>query len=230
LIQVPARPRPFPIEGLDPAELAVVLVDMQRDFLDDDGYLASLGFSLDGVRAAVEPSRRLLAAARAAGITAIYTRQGYRPDLHEVPRHRRTRIASGDSRVGAEGPLGRFLLRGEPGFEIISELAPEPGDVVIDKSGCGAFWGTELAASLTGRRISALVFAGVTTDICVHSSLREANDRGFECLLAEDACGSGDPAMHAAAVEMVTIENGVLGVVADVDAIVAAFAAAGPDH
>lgn len=202
------------------------MVDMQRDFLDPGGYLASLGYSLDGVRAAIEPSRRLLTAARAAGVTVIYTRQGYWPDLRELSPYRLARVASGESPAGTEGPLGRFLIRGEPGFQIVPELAPEEGDVVIDKSGCGAFWNTELGAVLAARRIEALVFGGATTDICVHCTLREANDRGFECLLAEDACGSGDPAMHAAAVEMVLIENGVLGAVASVEQTAAAFAAA----
>ncbi len=221
--QIAADPRPFPHNGLTRGELALVLIDMQRDFLEPDGYLAAMGYDLGGVRAAIKPARRLLDAARGAGLSIIHTRQGYRPDLAEVPAHKLARIEAGLSAIGKPGPLGRFLIRGEPGFQIIPELTPAAGEFLIDKTANSAFWGTDLAAILAARGIRALILGGVTTDVCVHCTLREANDRGFECLLAREACGSGDPAAHRAALHMVTVEDGVFGVLADVDAIVTAL-------
>ena len=221
--QIAAEPRAFPHDGLKAGEVALILIDMQRDFLESQGYLAGMGYDLGGVRAAIGPAQRLLAAARSAGLCIIHTRQGYRPDLAEVPEHKLARIRAGQSAIGRHGPLGRFLIRGEPGFQIISELAPAPGEFVVDKTANSAFWGTDLAAILAARGIRALIVAGVTTDVCVHCTLREANDRGFECLLARDACGSGDAGAHRAALHMVTVEDGVFGVLADVDAITAAL-------
>jgi nicotinamidase-related amidase len=223
MIQIAANPRAFPHAGLGAARMALVMIDMQRDFLDPRGYLAAMGYDLAGVRAAIAPARRLLAAARGAGLAILHTRQGYRADLAELPAHKRARIAAGTSSIGRPGPLGRFLIRGEPGFDIIPELAPAPGEFVIDKTANSAFWGTDLAAILAAHRIDSLVFAGVTTDVCVHCTLREANDRGFECLLASDACGSGDAEAHRAALHMVTVEDGVFGALAPVSAIVAAL-------
>jgi nicotinamidase-related amidase len=224
MIQVGANPRPFPFGGLARERTAVVMIDMQRDFLDPEGYLAASGYSLDGVRAAIQPARRLLAAARRAGVMVIHTRNGYRQDLAELSPARRARVHAGDSMIGRKGPLGRFLIRGEPGFQIVPELAPAEGEPVIDKSGNSAFWGTDLASILAANRVEALIFGGATTDVCVHCTLREANDRGFECLLAKDACGSGDQYAHEAAVHMITVENGVFGCVAEVAAVEAAFA------
>jgi nicotinamidase-related amidase len=223
MIQIAAHPRAFPHNGLTQGEVALILIDMQRDFLEPEGYLAAMGYDLAGVRGAIGPARRLLAAARAAGLCILHTRQGYRPDLAEVPAHKRARMQAGLSSVGKAGPLGRFLIRGEPGFQIIADVAPAPGEFVIDKTANSAFWGTDLAAILAARGIGALVLAGVTTDVCVHCTLREANDRGFECLLARDACGSGDTEAHRAALHMVTVEDGVFGALADVSAIVAAL-------
>jgi nicotinamidase-related amidase len=223
MIEIAAHPRSFPHNGLSRGEAALILIDMQRDFLEPAGYLATMGYDLGGVRAAIEPARRLLAAARGAGLCILHTRQGYRPDLAEVPAHKLARIQAGQSAIGRPGPLGRFLIRGEPGFQIIPELAPAPGEFVIDKTANSAFWGTDLAAILAAQSIRALILAGVTTDVCVHCTLREANDRGFECLVARDACGSGDADAHRAALHMVTVEDGVFGALADVDAIVAAL-------
>lgn len=223
MIQIAATPRPFPHAGLAAARVALIVIDMQRDFLEPNGYLAAMGYDLAGVRSAVAPTRQLLDAARAVGLTIIHTRQGYRPDLAEVPPHKRARIAAGTSAIGKPGPLGRFLIRDEPGFEIIPELAPQAGEFVIDKTANSAFWGTDLAAILSAQGIDSLILAGVTTDVCVHCTLREANDRGFECLLASDACGSGDPAAHRAALHMVTVEDGVFGALAEVGAIIAAL-------
>jgi biuret amidohydrolase len=221
--QIAAHPTAFPHNGLTKGEVALILIDMQRDFLEPDGYLAAMGYDLAGVRAAIQPARRLLVAARAAGLCILHTRQGYRPDLAEVPAHKLARIQAGKSAVGKPGPLGRFLIRGEPGFQIIADLAPAPGEFVIDKTANSAFWGTDLAAILAARGIRALILAGVTTDVCVHCTLREANDRGLECLLARDACGSGDAEAHRGALHMMTVEDGVFGMLADVDAIIAAL-------
>jgi biuret amidohydrolase len=223
-VRIAATPHPFPDEGLESGTCALLMIDMQRDFLDPAGYLAAAGYDLDGVQAAVAPARRLLAAARAAGIPVIHTRQGYRPDLRELPPHKRARVAAGRSPIGSPGPLGRFLIRGEPGHELVPDVAALAGEVVVDKSGCGAFWGTDLAAILAAAGIRSLILAGVTTDVCVHSTLREARDRGYECLVARDACGSGDPYAHEAALHMVTVEDGVFGVLAGVDDVCAALA------
>jgi nicotinamidase-related amidase len=223
VIQVDADPRPFPHDGLSRAGVALLLIDMQRDFLEAGGYLASMGYDVGLVRAAIAPTRRLLDAARDAGLTVIHTRQGFRPDLDELPPHRLARVRDGVSAIGKPGPLGRFLIRGEPGFEIVPELEPAAGEPVVDKSGNGAFWGTDLASILAERDVRALILAGVTTDVCVHCTLREANDRGFECLLVSDACASGDVEAHRAALHMTTVEDGVFGVVAETDAVVAAL-------
>jgi nicotinamidase-related amidase len=224
VIQVDADPRPFPHDGLSPERVGLLLIDMQRDFLEPGGYLASMGYDVELVRGAIGPARLLLAAARSAGLTVVHTRQGFRPDLGELPPHRLARVRAGTSAIGKSGPLGRFLIRGEAGFQIVPELEPRGGEAVVDKSGNGAFWGTDLASLLAARGIRALILAGVTTDVCVHCTLREANDRGFECLLAADACASGDAEAHRAALHMTTVEDGVFGVVADTDAIVAALA------
>jgi nicotinamidase-related amidase len=200
-----------------------MIIDMQMEFLTPGGYLEAMGYDLGGVRSAIGPAQQMLRSARDAGLTVIHTRQGFRPDLGELPAHRRASLSEGASPIGRAGPLGRFLIRGEPGFEIIPELAPVPGEFVVDKSGCGAFWGTDLGSILQARGIRGLILAGVTTDVCVHSTLREAVDRGFECLVAADACGSGDMMLHRAALAMVTVEDGLLGVIADVDAITVAL-------
>jgi nicotinamidase-related amidase len=224
VIQIDADPRPFPHGGLTRADVALLLIDMQRDFLEPNGYLASMGYDVDVVRSAIEPARRLLGAAREAGLTVIHTRQGFRPDLGELPPHRLARVRAGTSTIGKAGPLGRFLIRGEPGFQIVRELEPVAGEPLVDKSGNGAFWGTDLASILSARGVRALILAGVTTDVCVHSTLREAIDRGYECLLVNDACASGDADTHRAALHMTTVEDGVFGVLADTASVTSALA------
>ena len=149
MIQIAAKPRAFPHAGLAAARTALILIDMQRDFLEPRGYLAAMGYDLAGVRAAIEPARRLLDAARDAGLTIIHTRQGYRPDLAEMPAHKRARVEAGQSAIGKPGPLGRFLIRGEPGFRSSPSWRPAPGEFVVDKTANSAFWGTDLAAILS---------------------------------------------------------------------------------
>lgn len=220
-IQVAADPYPFPLAGgLAARDSAVVVIDMQLDFCGVGGYMDAMGYDVAHLRAPIEPIRRVLAAARAAGLNILHTRQGYRADLADLPEHKRLRSQRAGAGVGEPGPMGRFLVRGEPGWEIVPELAPEPGEPVVDKTSSGAFYATDFEPILMRRGVRNLVFAGITTDVCVHSTLRQANDRGYQCLLLADCCASGDPAIHEAAVRMVKIEGGVLGTVADSSAFI----------
>jgi nicotinamidase-related amidase len=210
---IAGSPYPFPHDGLSHAT-AVVVIDMQADFLLPGGYLAAMGYDLAGVRAAIPGVQRVLAAARAAGLMILHTRQAYRPDLADLPLHKAFRSRRGGAPIGAPGPLGRFLIRGEPGAAIIDDVAPLAGEPIVDKSANGAFCGTDLASILNVRRVRSLIVCGITTDVCVHSTLREANDLGYECLLVADACGSGDAEAHRGALHMMTVEGGLFGVVA----------------
>ncbi|MEM7742686.1 MAG: isochorismatase family cysteine hydrolase [Pseudomonadota bacterium] len=208
---VQADPYPWPLEPLVPGQCALVVIDMQRDFCGADGYVALLGEDIAPLAACIDPIARCLAAARSAGMPVIYTRQGYRPDLADLPTWRRLKAQHTGSVVGQPGPLGRVLVRGEPGFEIVPQLAPKPGDIVVDKTANGAFTGTDFDTVLRAAGIRALAFTGVTIDVCVHTTLREANDRGYQSVLISDACGAVDPDLHRWALRSVTIEGGVFG-------------------
>ncbi|HEY6927290.1 MAG TPA: isochorismatase family cysteine hydrolase [Steroidobacteraceae bacterium] len=199
---------------------ALVIIDMQRDFLDPDGYIARTGVDIRGLRAIVPNVRRLLEAARNKGIRVFHTREGHRPDLSDLSAVKARRAAGAGAAIGSVGPLGRLLVRGEPGHDIIPELAPLANEPVIDKPGFGAFYATDLEQLLRVAGIRTLVIAGVTTDICVHSTLREAVDRGFECVTAGDACAAGDPLIHQAMLACIDGEGGILGRVASTGAIV----------
>lgn len=201
---------------------ALLLIDMQRDFLDPEGYIARTGVDVRGLRAIVPNVRRLLDAARAKGIRVIHTREGHRPDLSDLPAVKARRAAGAGAAIGSMGPLGRLLVRGEPGHDIIPELAPLSNEAVIDKPGFGAFYATDLEQLLRVAGVRTLVIAGVTTDICVHSTLREAVDRGFECVTVGDACAAGDPAIHEAMLRCIDGEGGILGRVASTEAVVKA--------
>lgn len=227
MITIKSEPYPFPFDGLSRDATALIVIDMQRDFLDPGGYLAAIGGSLDGVRRAIPGVQRLLAAARGAGMTVIHTRQAYRPDLADLPPHKAWRGQWTGGGVGTSGPLGRVLVRGEPGSEIIAEAAPLPGEIVVDKSANGAFTHTDLDIILRSQGIRHLIVCGITTDCCVHCTIREGNDRGFQCLLVEDACGSGDEEAHRAAVYLMTVEGGVLGAKATVAEVEAGIAQLG---
>ena len=202
---------------------ALLIIDMQRDFLDPQGYIAQTGVDVQGLRDIIPNVRRLLHAARAAGVRVVHTREGHRPDLSDLPAVKARRAAGAGAPIGSAGPLGRLLVRGELGHSIIPELEPLADEPVIDKPGFGAFYATDLEQLLRVAGIRTLIISGVTTDICVHSTLREAVDRGFECVTAGDACAAGDPAIHAAMLACIDGEGGILGRVASTEAIVTAW-------
>src|ERR1700761_4610184 len=191
-------------------KMALLIIDMQRDFLDPEGYVARAGVDGSVLRAVIPQVRRLLLAARAAGVPVIHTREGHRPDLSDLPAVQARRAARAGGSIGSVGPLGRLLVRGEAGHAIIDELAPLRGEVVIDKPGFGAFYATDLELVLRTAGISELTLAGVTTDICVHSTLREAIDRGFDCTTVGDACAAGDVGVHRAMLACIDGGGGIL--------------------
>jgi nicotinamidase-related amidase len=223
-----AGAQPFPFR-FDPAATALIVIDMQRDFIEEGGFGAALGNDVRPLRAIVPTVARLLAVARAAGLPVIHTRECHRPDLSDCPRAKRER-GSPALRIGDPGPMGRVLIAGEPGAEIVPQLAPAPGEIVLDKPGKGAFHATDLAGHLARLGTRSLIFAGVTTEVCVQTTMREANDRGFECLLAEDATESYFPAFKAATLEMIRAQGAIVGWTATVDEIAAALAPAEAAH
>ena len=199
---------------LEVSSTALIIIDMQRDFLEPGGFGAMLGNDVSLLRSAIGPCQALLAAARAAGLLIIHTREGHRPDLSDAPPSKLAR-GGGPKRIGDPGPMGRILIRGEPGHGIVSELAPAPREPVLDKPGKGAFYQTDLALILANAGIRTLLVAGVTTEVCVHTTVREANDRGFECLVVSDAVGSYFPEFHRVALAMITAQGGIFGWVSD---------------
>ncbi|MGH6916414.1 MAG: cysteine hydrolase family protein [Geminicoccaceae bacterium] len=215
---------PFPIE-VELERTALVIVDMQRDFLEPGGFGESLGNNVGLLRAAIAPCRRLLEAARACGLLVIHTREGHRPDLADAPP---AKVDRGDPvlRIGDAGPMGRILIRGEPGHDIIEDLYPRAGEPVIDKPGKGAFYQTDLELVLKNRGITTLLVCGVTTEVCVHTTIREGNDRGFRCVAIADACASYFPEFHRVGLEMIKAQGGIFGWVSDSERAVRALCAA----
>ena len=211
-----ALPYPF---TFTPATTALVLIDFQRDFMEPGGFGAALGNDVRTLAPAVPAARRLLAAWRRHGLLAVHTREGHLADLSDCPAAKRAR-GDGPFHIGDVGPLGRILVRGEPGNAIIPELAPVAGELVIDKPGKGAFCATDLDVELCARGITHLLFTGVTTEVCVQTTMREANDRGFTCLLAEDATESYFPEFKAAALAMICAQGGIVGWTATTDDII----------
>ncbi len=219
---IKARPFNFPYdEALDPRRCAILAIDMQVDFLSADGYFARKGYDPSPLRAVIPTIKAVTDAGRAAGMRVIWTRQGYRADLGDAAPYDRWRNARAG--IPLEAGDGASLLRGSAGYQIVPELTPPTGDIIVDKTANGAFYQTDLELILKAQEITHLIFTGCTTDVCVHTTLREANDRKFQCLLVEDACASGDAYAHAAAVHMVTVEDGIFGVVSDSGALLQAF-------
>jgi nicotinamidase-related amidase len=216
---VPAEPYPF---DFAPGCCAIVIIDMQRDFLEPGGFGESLGNDVGRLRGTIQPTRHLLEAARAAGLTVVHTREGHRSDLADLPPAK-LRRGNPTLKIGAPAAMGRLLVRGEPGHDIIPELYPIAGEPIIDKPGKGAFFATDLDAILKHRGITQLIVCGVTTEVCVNTTVREANDRGFDCLVLEDCVGSYFPEFQEMGLKMIKAQGGIFGWVGRSEAVIAAL-------
>jgi biuret amidohydrolase len=221
---IDAKPYSWPYDGkIDPAHTAMINIDWQVDFCGEGGYVDAMGYDLSLTRAGLEPTARMLAAAREAGFMIIHTREGHRPDLSDLPPNKKWRSAQIGAEIGSLGPCGRILTRGEPGWEIVDEVAPIEGEYIIDKPGKGAFYATDLDLLLRNHGITHIVLTGITTDVCVHTTMRDANDRGYECLLLTDCTGATDYGNYEAALKMVTMQGGVFGAIAPSSSLLASL-------
>lgn len=218
-LAVPASPYAWPYDGgLDPQRTALLVIDMQNDFCGRGGYVDRMGYDPALTARAIEPIGMLLDIVRSIpGFTVIYTREGHRADLSDLPDNKRWRSRLAGAEIGSAGSAGRILVRGEPGWRIVSELTPLPGEIVVDKPGKGGFYASDLDMILRQRGITHLILTGITTDVGVQTTMREANDRGYECLVLEDCCGATDVGNHVAALKMVTMQGGVFGAVSSSD-------------
>jgi nicotinamidase-related amidase len=228
---VPADPYSWPYDGdLRPENTALIIIDMQTDFCGKGGYIDLLGYDISVTRAPIAPIQKLLERFRTLGFHIIHTREGHRPDLSDLPankrwRSRQTKGGTGpQTGIGDLGPCGRVLVRGEPGWDIIPELAPKTDEPIIDKPGKGSFYATDLDMILRQRGVRNIVLTGITTDVCVHTTMRDANDRGYECLILSDCTAATDKGNHDAALKMVTMQNGVFGAVSSSRAVLEALA------
>jgi biuret amidohydrolase len=221
-VTIQAEPSP---QSIDLSSTALIIIDMQRDFLEPGGFGAALGNDVTRLQSAVGPCKAVLDAARQHGVLVIHTREGHRPDLSDAPPHK---VQRGDpaTRIGAAGPMGRILVRGEAGHDIIPELYPVAGEVVIDKPGKGAFYQTDLDLVLKNRAIDTLLVCGVTTEVCVNTTIREANDRGYRCIALSDCCASYFPEFHQMGLAMIKAQGGIFGWVASSGALLTGIAAA----